>query len=69
MSERNETGLALRALRTAAGLSLDQVSAAAGVSVSYLSRAENGLVKPKSQWVEIVAVAIGMSIAERQVAA
>lgn len=61
----SDTAVALRAIRKLAGLSLDDVSSAAGVSVSYLSRAENNIVTPRSQWIETVVVAIGLEIANR----
>lgn len=59
----NGMGTALRTLRKSAGLTLDEVSAKAGVSTNYLSRAENGLVDPSSNWVELVVTALGAHIA------
>lgn len=57
-------GSALRALRVAAGMTQEQVADSAGVSHSYLSRVENGLLEPTSEWIRIVAIAIGEHIAE-----
>ena len=56
-------GTALVALRTTAGMTLQEVADVAGISLSYLSRAENGLVTPTAQWVQVVTIAIGGRIA------
>lgn len=56
-------GVALRTLRKSAEMTLEDVSVAAGVSTNYLSRAENGLVEPSSNWVELVVTAMGEQIA------
>lgn len=44
-------------------MTLEDVSESAGVSLSYLSRAENDLVTPTANWIQIVAVAIGNHLA------
>lgn len=62
-------GAALRALRKQAGMTLQQVSDAAGVSLSYLSRAETNEVSPTAGWWQMVAIAIGEHIAQKQSAA
>ena len=61
--QTNPLGTALSALRTAADMTLQEVADVAGVSLSYLSRAENGLVTPTAQWVQVVTIAIGERIA------
>lgn len=63
MTATQQTGAAIRALRVAAGMTLEDVSESAGVSLSYLSRAENDLVTPTANWIQIVAVAIGNHLA------
>lgn len=57
-------GPALKALRVAAGLTHEALAEAAGVSPSYLSRAENGLVNPTPEWIQLVALAIGNHMAD-----
>lgn len=63
MTATQRTGAAIRALRIAAGMTLDEVAEAAGVSPSYLSRAENDLVTPTPNWIQLVALAIGNHLA------
>lgn len=63
MTATQHTGAAIRALRVAADMTLEEVADAAGVSQSYLSRAENDLVAPTANWIQLVAVAIGNHLA------
>ncbi len=63
MTATQQTGAAIKALRVAAGMTLEDVAEAAGISQSYLSRAENDLVTPSANWIQLVAVAIGNRLA------
>jgi transcriptional regulator with XRE-family HTH domain len=63
MTATQQTGAAIKALRVAAGMTLEDVAEAAGISPSYLSRAENDLVTPTANWIQLVALAIGNHLA------
>lgn len=59
-------GTSIKYLRNSLGLSQEQVAFKIGVSAAYLSRVENGRLKPRSDWAEMVFNALGEIIAERE---